>query len=281
MSQVNICSKILKESVVKQALNEAEAKAFYAKKNLSPSQDFLCQKKAYLNLIYSGLNHLPIDPQDIVYEYERAKIVGNNFHEYIQNQFKLAGVLRLNELNLEDIELKIKGRIDSVIEYQEEPLLIELKSAKSYSVHLMKMDAAPDIEHVKQIQLYFHLLEVNKDLPEVAEVLKGRTITKGIILYECKNDHSILEFLVTKDEELIKELIRYTKYVWKAFETKKAPLPPFSPDAPECLYKCNSKYYEMCYGKPRPLKEPVIAVWGAKNLSKDIKKEPPFVIKAP
>lgn len=274
--QIGICSKILKDSVVTKALNEAEARAFYQKKNLSPSIDFMCMTKGYFNLKFSGGSHLPVDPTDITYEGERAKAVGNAFHEYIQNQFDIAKVLRLNETTLEDTEHKIRARIDSVIEVDGELFLVELKSAKSYSMHLMGQDGSPDIEHQKQVQLYFHLLELNRDVPEIAAVLQGRTITRAIILYESKNDHKIMEFLVNKNEAAIKELLKYTRVLWKAFAEKKEPKYKFEPDSPECMYKCSKTYYEMCHGKPKPVKDPEDkGVWGFSNV-KETKKDPSF-----
>ena len=272
----NICSNILKPAVVKKALNEAEAKAFYQKKNLSPSLDFMCVRKAYYNLIYSGGSHLPIDPKDITYENERAKEIGNNFHEYIQNQLKEAGVLVLNETTLEDTKNKIKARLDCVIEFNQELILVELKSAKSYAIHKFNQDGSPDIEHIKQIGLYFYLLDLNKNEPEIQEILKGRNINRGIIMYESKNDHKIMEFMVNKDDALIKELLRYAKYVWKSYEKKEIPKQKFDPDSSECMYKCSKAYYEMCHGKPKPIKDVGnIDIWGAANVKESL-KDPSF-----
>jgi hypothetical protein len=274
--QINICSKILKDHVVKKALNEAEAKAFYQKKNPSPSMDFMCARKAYYNLAYSGGSHLPIDPKDVTYENERAKVIGNNFHEYIQKQFEDAGVLLLNETTFADTDNKIRARLDCVIEANNEPILVELKSAKSYSMHLFNSDGSPDMEHIKQIQLYFHLLDLNKDEPEIASALKGRTVNRGIILYESKNDHKIMEFMVNRDEALIRELLRYSKYVWKCFDKKEVPKQKFEPDSSECMYKCSTAFYNMCHGKPKPVKDPgEVNVWGAANV-KETNKDPKF-----
>jgi len=280
ITNTSICSKILKREVLTKAINEAEGRAFYSKKTLSPSMDFMCARKTFFNLVYSGGNHMQVDPADITYENERAKVVGNNFHEYIQSTFEKAGVLRLNEIMLSDENLKIKGKLDSLIDVSGELFLIELKSAKGYSMHLMGQDGSPDIEHIKQIQLYFHLLEVNKDLPEVAAVLQGRPVNRGIILYESKNDHKLMEFLVSRDDELIGALLGYNEFVWKSFEQKHAPKFKFEPDAPECLYKCSKVYYEICHGKPKPIKEPLVNVWGASNV-KETNKDPSFLTNVP
>lgn len=269
-----ICTKILKEKVEKAALSQAQGRAFWLKRTLSPSMDFMCMTKAYFNLKYSGQNHIPVHPKDITYENERAKEIGNNFHEYIQKQFEEAGVLRLNETTLEDTDRKIKARLDCVIEYNGELYLVELKSAKSYSMHIMDSEGAPDIEHQKQIQLYFHLLEMNREKPEIAAVLNGRTITKGIILYESKNDHKIMEFLVNKNPDAISELLRYSDRLWKYFSEDKEPRYKFEPDSPECMYKCSTAFYEKCHGKPKPeSKFEEKNIWGsanAKETNKDI-----------
>jgi hypothetical protein len=279
-----LASGILKDHVVKKALREQTSYSNYQKKNLSPSGDFMCARKTFYNFKYSGGSHLAVDPRDTTYEGTRALFVGNAFHDYVQKQFAEAGCLLLNETTLIDEEHHIKARLDMVIEINKIPYLVELKSAKSYSIKLMKDDATPDIEHQKQTQLYFHLLEVNKDEPEIKAALQGRKVTKGIILYESKNDHTILEFAVDKNQEIINECLAYARYVWKRIQASKEPKVPFLPDSSECLYKCKAEYYEMCHGVPNPKKEPPApqkalkdgTVWGFNNV-KAVRDDESFV----
>ena len=126
---------------------------------MSPSQDYLCPRKSFFNLTLVGQKSLPIKVGNFSYENARAKVLGNVIHDNIQTYFEEIGIRRLNELTLEDKENRIRARIDSLVEINNELYLIELKSAKSYAIHLMQEDASPNMEHIKQLQLYFHLLE--------------------------------------------------------------------------------------------------------------------------
>lgn len=275
---IKTASEVLQKEVIRKAVAEAEARKFYDKKALSPSMDFMCQRKAYYNLTYSGGKHLSVDQRDISYEGTRAMYVGNVFHDYVQKQFKDAGVLLLNEMPLKDPEYHLSARLDMVIESNNQPWLVELKSSQSYPLKKFVDEGAPDLEHQKQLQLYFHLLAVNANVPEIKAVLKGREVTRGIILYESKNNHELLEFEVNKNQEIIDELLRYSTYVWNRYMKNKVPVVPFDRDSPECLYKCKAQYYEMCHGEKKPTKEQIKDknIWGFGS-AKEINKDPKFV----
>jgi hypothetical protein len=142
----------------------------------------------------------------------------------------------------------------------------------------MNDECSPDIEHQKQIQIYFHLLDHMKNDPSIFTHLQGRPVTKGLLLYENKNDHKLMEFVVNKNPTLIKESLDFARIVWNKIQQDKEPKQKFDPESPECLYKCNTKYYQMCHGKPNPKKEPIQDgdVWGF-NSAKMSDKDPKFI----
>jgi hypothetical protein len=276
---VDIVGKVLKERVIENAKKNAAAYAGRQKTNLSPSTDFTCMTKTFFNFKYSGANYLEIDADEFSYENERAKEIGNNFHNFIEKTLKsVPGVLKLSETTLVDEENHIRARLDMVVEINNELYLIELKSAKSYSLKMMNEEQSPDMDHQKQIQLYFHLYEKNKKNPEIFEILQGRPITKGIILYEDKDAHKITEFSVNKNQKLIDELLRYSNVLFQHINSGKQPEFKLESDSRECLYKCKPQYYQMCHGKTNPKKnnEKIpknTGIWGVSEASKVMSEE--------
>lgn len=272
--KIDYLSKILKNHVIEKSSDISQKRSAWTKKTLSPSVDFMCSRKTFFNLKYTGVHSFPPDKKDITYENERAKENGNSFHEVTQKRFEEMGIVLLNEYTLEDPDRKIKARIDSLVEIQGEIFLVELKSSKDYSLKMLVDQGAPSEDHQKQLQLYFHLFDVCKDDPKIKEALRGRILNKGLLFYENKNDHSIVEFLVHKDKEIIEKLLSFADNVWISHEKDTAPPVPFQPDSPECLYKCSSAYYNKCHNKLKPDKINDTGVWGfadAKKLNNDPK----------
>lgn len=268
--KTNIITKLLEDNLINSEIKSAEQRFYYYKRTLSPSMDLVCARQAYERIINSGPKTLPINKKDFSYGNARAKRIGNLIHEDLQKYFQDLGIRRLNETTLEDSDLRIKARIDSLVEINGVFYLVEIKSAKNYPLHIMESDGAPNIEHVKQIQTYFMLLEVNKDKPEIAEVLQGRTVTKGIILYENKDNHKLIEFSVDRDESIINEIRKYATFVWKHVEDRKEPKFKFEPDSYECSY---CPFYEKCHGMKKPPKEEFQNknIWGAAH-SREVPK---------
>lgn len=281
-NQVDIISSILKPTVVNIAKKNAHAWSGRQKQTLSPSIDFLCMKKAYFNFKFSGNAYLEPANDEFSYENERAKEVGNKFHDYIQRMLTAAGVVRLAEKTLVDDEYGIRARLDLIIEINAILYLVELKSAKSYSVKMMQQDGSPDLEHQKQLQLYFHLYDKNKNDPEIFQILKGRPVNKGIILYEEKDNHKITEFGVNRSQPIIDDLLKYSEILWAHVRTGQEPNFKFEPDSKECMYRCTPRYYQLCHGRPREQakkKEDIDSssgLWGISN-AREVSSEDKFV----
>jgi CRISPR/Cas system-associated exonuclease Cas4 (RecB family) len=279
MAKINkshILTHRIEKYLIDKAIKEAERRFNYSKTTLSPSTDFACQKRAYLSIKHSGPKALPINEKDFSYTNEIAKDAGNAYHLLIQKYFSEMNIVRLNETTFEDEKLKIKSRIDNLIEIDNQLYLVEIKSVKSYAIHMMESEGAINGEHLKQVNCYFHLLDLNKDREDISKILNGRTVTKCILLYINKNDQKLSEYVVDKDNDLIDEIIRYSKFVWKSVEDNEEPKTPFSPEDYECTY---CPFYLYCHGKPKP--EKLISrsedkdVWGS-VYSKPTKNEPQF-----
>ena len=271
--KVDTISKLLEKTLIDKEVKDAERRTGYFKQYLSPSTDLICARKAYFNIKYSGSRSLPIKREDFSYANSRAKTLGTTIHEQLQSLFQESKILLLNETPLKDENLKFSARLDSVVEIDGELILVEIKSAKSYSIQLMSEEGAPDLAHLLQIQAYFHLLELHKDREDIKKFFNGRKITKGILYYECKNDQKPTEYEVERNEVLIDGIKKHAQSVWKHINEGKIPKLVFLPDDPECLYKC--QYYELCHQKPKPEKFIEKGVFGDKD-AKRLNNEPKF-----
>lgn len=275
VAKKNILTEILRQHVENYGLNKASQYSNWVKKTLSPSVDFMCMRKAFFNLKYTGNLSIPANKKDITYEGERAKENGNDFHDRIQAKFKEMDILLLNEYTMEDPEHRIKARIDSLVEIDGEVYLVELKSSKDYSLTLLMDEGGPAEDHQKQIQLYFYLFDVCKSDPRIIEALNGRILNKCIVFYENKNDHTPLEFLVFKDNEIIENTLKYANKLWEHHWSNITPEVPFNEDSPECKYKCSSSYYNQCWKKKKPDKQKNSGIWGYADAMK-LAKDPSF-----
>lgn len=283
-NQVDIVGPVLKEKIIKNAKVNASTWAGREKINLSPSVDFMCMAKAFFNFKFSGGGYLEPDKDEFSYENERAKEVGNQAHEFIQKALGQIGVVKLCEKTLIDEEHHIKARLDLVVEINNKLFLVELKTAKGYGIKMMVQDGSPDIEHQKQVQLYFHLLDVMKDDPEIKEALGGRKVNQAILLYEGKDDHKITEFLVQKNPAIIKDLLRYADVLMDHVKRGEQPNFKFEPESRECIWKCKPQFYRICHGKDREQvkNKPVIQVpqgtpmWGASEF-RNVGNEDKFI----
>lgn len=259
MTQFNkstIISDVLGDYLIKTARINARGRGAYQKKYLYPSVDFMCPTKAFFNFKFSGGHYLEVEQDDdYSYENERAKELGNQIHDSIQHHLKEAGVLKLKEFSLIDEERKIKARLDCIVEVKNQLYLVEIKSVKSYPLKIMINDNAPNEEHQKQLQLYFHLIEKNRHLPEIAEILQGRTLNRGILYYEAKDSQKPHEFPIMKNRQAINDILTYADVVWDAVNRKEKPDFKYDPDDANCMYKCSSHYYKLCHGVDKNAKK--------------------------
>jgi CRISPR/Cas system-associated exonuclease Cas4 (RecB family) len=174
-----------------------------------------------------GYPKLPMEPRII-----RITDNGDKMHERYQNWFKELGILVENEYPIKFPELRISGRIDSIINL--EPLIpgfndiaiVELKSANAKKCEFMTMNNAPNHEYVDQLQLYMGLLK----------------IPQGIVLVENKNDQQILEFWVQHDEAYAQKLIDKVKLVNNCVDKNELPPRDYTASSYQCKY-CDFKTF--------------------------------------
>ena len=90
----------------------------------------------------------------------------------------------------EDIEVSlpyndlVRGRVDAIIELHGEQWIIDFKSMNSFKFKSLQQ---PEPEHIQQVQIYLHFMNLKK----------------GLLIYECKNTQEIKEFAIDYNEELV------------------------------------------------------------------------------
>lgn len=164
---------------------------------------------------------------------------GTSFHNRMEDLFEDMGIMVAPELSLKHPELKISGRSDAIIwnylREEDEPdgeiitltspdgtivyegpenyvMLVEFKSIGENGFYNLRK-SKPNDAHEQQLQLYFYLTG----------------ITRGIVYYENKNNQKHTEYIVDRDEELIKEVIARIKRLLKMAEERTIPESEFSP----------------------------------------------------
>ena len=109
---------------------------------------------------------------------------GNSVHERLEKVFEAAEVLVSKNIEMKMSDPPVRGFIDAMLRIDGEIIVAEFKSAKQeiFNHRLNTMKAAP--YHLYQILLY----------------LKATGKDKGVLIYENKNDQSILVLPVEMDE---------------------------------------------------------------------------------
>jgi CRISPR/Cas system-associated exonuclease Cas4 (RecB family) len=118
----------------------------------------------------------------------------------------------------------IFGYSDGMLKWQDEDIVLEIKTMNSESFDYSKNNGKPRASHVMQILIYMKIL--NKP--------------KGVLIYENKNTHELLAFPL-EVSDTYKKWINYTfdwlKEVRKAWKNK---------TIPQKTYRSNSKVCKLC-----------------------------------
>ncbi len=234
-----------------QSLKKSKAKAGEIK--FYPSSTGQCARKnVYQMLGYAG------SPQ----RGESLMIMqnGTSFHERMEKIFEDMGILIAPELSLKDPELHISGRSDAIIwsflKQPDEPdgafislqnlqgevvyegpenyiMLVEFKSIKDSKFQKLT-NAHAENNHIRQLQLYFHLTG----------------ITKGLIYYENKNTQMTKEYIVERDEAIIADVLKEIRNL--VAYAKQKTLPPRGHDLPTDMPCRWCQYRDLCWVNPNP-----------------------------
>jgi CRISPR-associated protein Cas4 len=135
--------------------------------------------------VYFNFKKVPKKPMDA--RVLRVFDHGDYTHLRIISTLFSLGLVKATEIEIPNKEV-VHGRADAIINIDGEPYVVEIKSINSNSFFKL---AAPDPDHLKQLQLYLHYFKIKK----------------GIVIYENKNTQELKEFSVEYSEDLVKELL--------------------------------------------------------------------------
>lgn len=185
---------------------------------------------------------------------------GTSFHERMEAIFEDMGIMIAPELSLKDEELCISGRSDAIIwnflREEDEPdgdiitlktpsgevvyegpenyvLLVEFKSISENGFYGLRKSKPRDA-HEQQLQLYFELTGIKK----------------GIVYYENKNNQKAVEYIVERDEKIIKEVTDRIRRLLDMARRREIPEPDYTPTDFKGRY---SRFRDMAYPDLNPV----------------------------
>jgi CRISPR/Cas system-associated exonuclease Cas4 (RecB family) len=146
---------------------------------------------------------------------------GTQAHERIQKMITKMGVMKHEEYEIVNEYPPIRGFIDVILDWNNEEVIGEIKTAKqeSWDTYQGKMSPAPN--HLLQILTY----------------MKLRNVKEGFFLYENKNTQQVLIIPVQMNErntKIITELFEWLCSVYDNFNDGDLPIRPYKKSASQC-----------------------------------------------
>lgn len=156
---------------------------------------------------------------------------GHDVHARIQKTLENMGIDAVSEIPIDWSDPPIKGHADGTLVWEEESLLIEIKSC-SEDVFLNRLKwKKPKDEHFDQANIYAYILGLEKIW----------------IIYECKNNQETKIFEKKANPEAAEKIINKWREQYKMYEEGKLPKRPYKPGSPTCA-GCDLAYH--CLADP-------------------------------
>lgn len=167
---------------------------------------------------------------------------GTDAHARIQKAMTDAGIMveQEKEVRLEDPP--VRGFVDCIVEIDGEELVGEIKTTRQEAWMWRESSMKGANYHMYQILLYMHILEKKK----------------GFLLYENRNDNSLLVIPVAMDEkntEVLGEALDWMRKVKKASDEKQLPQRPWTKRNKICR---NCPLFDECWNPKMPMHDVVI-----------------------
>ena len=163
-----------------------------------PSSLHKSPKELYHHYLY-GDNNQQFEPRVL-----RIFDNGHAVHDRLQGYISEIGILKKSEVPIRNDEYEIKGHTDGIIKIGEVEGILEIKSMNVntfYSLYSPKED---------------HLIQVN-----VYMFCTG--ISRGCLLYECKDNQELKEFFVKQEANILDPILEKIKYVQICIRQGKEP----------------------------------------------------------
>lgn len=150
---------------------------------------------------------------------------GSYSHERIQDNLEKMGILKHKELEITNEDPPIKGFIDAIIDWHDQDIPVEIKTANNNSFQFRITSGKPSGSHFVQFLIYLKLT-------------KSR---EGFLLYENKDtqDMHIISVAVSeKNKKHVDYLFEWMQATHKSFEDEELPTRPW--------HRANAKICKGC-----------------------------------
>ena len=203
---------------------------FYVKKNYERDREhfYITDAGRCARAVYFQFKKYP--KKEMEARILRLMSHGDYTHMRIMSVLFSLGLVKAAEIEIPKQEI-VNGRADAIVSLKNEIYILEIKSINRTKFAVLKQ---PDLDHIKQVQLYLHYFN----------------IAKGILLYECKDTQDIKEFFLDYDKELVNKLLNSFDKLKKEIDENKIPEIPEDLEAWKCGY---CPYLEECkkHGGPK------------------------------
>lgn len=221
---------------IDQSFNKRNSKTIKKVEGFHPSYTNQCAR--YWYYLFNGVEVEPsFSPQTY-----RIFDNGHAVHERIYSYLREMGILEAEEIPVNYEDPPITGTADGIIDFYGRKL-IELKSISSEGFEYRRIYKKPKDDHYRQAQIYMRCLDLDQ----------------AFVIYENKNNQTILPILIDRDDEFIDKLfVKYRKFYKNVTEGT-------IPDQP---YKITSKNCSSC--------DLFSLCWNGENGAKKEKEYEPF-----
>lgn len=165
-----------------------------------------------------------VDFEDTADAAGKAKMLNGTYvHDRLQKLLEKTGTVKYVELEVKNQDPPIRGFIDVIIDYYGEEVPGEIKSTNTETFVHRSADMKPTGAHLVQTLIY----------------MKLRGAKNGFVLYEDKNDQSIVVIpvkMTESNEKYVEYLFGWMRDVYALYTTDQKPTRPYTKSQPACKY---------------------------------------------
>lgn len=150
---------------------------------------------------------------------------GTAAHSRIQKSLKIAGILDAEEVEIKLNDPPIRGYVDVLLTVDGEKVVGEIKTTSQEIFTLKQVSMKPSPNHLFQILIY----------------MKATGRKKGVLLYENRNDLSVLAMEIDfneKNEKILEDALEWMRMVYKAYEESDLPKRPYRSQTVKICQNC-------------------------------------------
>lgn len=155
---------------------------------------------------------------------------GHAVHDRIYSYFREMGILVAEEIPVSHDSPPISGTADGIIDFYGNKL-IELKSISMEGFEYRRLYKKPKDEHFRQAQIYMRCLDLDS----------------GFVIYENKNNQSIMPILIERDDDFIDDLFKKYSKIYKNYQEGIKPKRPYKSISSKQCSQCDLR--NMCWSE--------------------------------